>query len=318
MTAFRSIVVGVDFTPCSASALVQAIRIAAWSGASVHPVHVIDTLVVIELEEALAPVQQGVRDGLVRDAAAAWLDFAKGVVGAGTLPIEVSINNRIVGILRRAHDDRADLVVLGAYGDRPVDVGVGTVATACVRKSMTDVLLVREGRSGAFRTIVVGVDFSDTSLRAVERAAMFASRDGAALHVLHEFQAPWHRLRFRAPTPEAAPQFQRQYRDGLERRLSSFCAPALRQHPSLSPVLVVHDGDGHRSGIVEYAANVSADLIALGTRGRSNLRDLLLGSTAEKVLAESNCSVLAVKPAGFRHSIAMGETDRSATGAASA
>lgn len=180
MTAFRSIVVGVDFTPCSASALVQAIRIAAWSGASVHPVHVIDTLVVIELEEALAPVQQGVRDGLVRDAAAAWLDFAKGVVGAGTLPIEVSINNRIVGILRRAHDDRADLVVLGAYGDRPVDVGVGTVATACVRKSMTDVLLVREGRSGAFRTIVVGVDFSDTSLS--ERSALDLSRvDGRLL-----------------------------------------------------------------------------------------------------------------------------------------
>jgi nucleotide-binding universal stress UspA family protein len=41
---------------------------------------------------------------------------------------------------------------------------------------------------------------------------------------------------------------------------------------------------------------VGADLTVLGTRGKTNLRDMLLGSAAERVLAESRCSVLAVKP----------------------
>jgi universal stress protein E len=314
MNGFTSIVVGCDFTPCSAVALGQAIRISGWSGASVHVVHVIDTLVVIELEEALSPMQEGIRDGLVRDAEKAWKEFAKGVsVSRGAsgraegLPIEVSINNRIFGILKRMRENHADLLVLGAFGDRAPDVGVGTVATACVRKNTTDVLLVRDtqGSTTPFKTIVAAVDFSPTSLRALERAALFAARDGAELHVLHVFAAPWHKLHYRAAAPLAPPHLQKQYRDGLERRLSDFCRPALESNASLRTRFVLHDYSGHRSGIVEYAASVSADLIVLGTRGRTNIRDILLGSTAEKALEESRCSILAVKPEGFQHPLAV-------------
>lgn len=82
LLAISSIVVGADFTPCSAVALGQAMRIAAWSGAKLHVVHVIDTTVVIEIEEALSPMQQGIRDGLVKDAERAWAEFAKCIPGA--------------------------------------------------------------------------------------------------------------------------------------------------------------------------------------------------------------------------------------------
>jgi len=309
-----SIVVGVDFTPCSAVALGQAIRIAAWSGAKVHVVHVIDTIVVIDLEEALSPMQQGIRDGLLDLAHKAWADFAERVPGAKGLPIEVSINNRIVGIHRRAREDKAELLVMGAFGDRRPDVGLGTVATACVRKSMADVLLVRDtiGQQGAapFKTIVAAVDFSPTSLLAVRSAALFAAKDSAQLHLLHVFQAPQDRLHFRAPTPPTQPDIQERYKRGLELRLTDFCRPALEPHATLAggrTRFVVHDDSGHRSGITAYAKQVQADLIVLGTRGRTNIRDLLLGSTAEKVLEESRCSILAVKPGGFEHPLAADE-----------
>jgi len=307
-----SIVVGTDFTPCSAVAVGLAIRIGAWSNAKVHVVHVIDTIVVIELETALSPMQQGIRDSLVNDAEKAWTDFAKVIPGAAGLPIEVSINNRIVGILRRARENKADLVVMGAFGNCAPDVGMGTVATACVRKSMTDVLLVRdtqpESGNAPFKTIVAAVDFSPNSLRAVERAAMFAAKDGAELHLLHVFAAPWHQLHYRTPTPLTLTHEQKQYRDDLGRRLAEFCRPVLEAHAGLRTKTVVHDYNGYRSGIVEYAGKAGADLIVLGTRGRTNLRDLLLGSTAEKVLAESKCSILAVKPEGFEHPLAKDET----------
>jgi len=318
--AISSIVVGTDFTPCSAVALGQAIRIAGWSvgaggsEAKVHVVHVIDTTVVIELETALSEFQQGIRDGLTKDAAKAWADFAKTIPGAAGLPIEVSINNRIVGILRRAREDKADLLVMGALGHRAPDVGMGTVSTACVRKSMTDVLLVRDTANAKgtapFKAIVAAVDFSPTSLRAVERAALFAARDGAELHLLHVFSPPWGELHYRAPTPLAPEHQQKQYRDGLERRLAEFCRPALEPHGALRSTLAIYDYSGHRSGIVEYAGKVGADLIVLGTRGRTNLRDLLLGSTAEKALEESRCSILAIKPVGFEHPLAADETPR--------
>lgn len=311
--AFVSIVAGTDFTPCSAVALGQAVRIASWSANPamvLHVVHIIDTLVVDELEEALSPMQKGIRESLVRDAEAAWTGFAPSIATNGPLPeirLEVVIDNRAVGLLKRAKAHKAELLVLGAYGTRAPDVGVGTVATACVRKSPSDVLLVRDTRPergrGSFKRIVAAVDFSATSLRAVARAAMFAAKDKAELHLLHVFNAPWHELHYRAPTPEIAPHFQKQYRDGLARRLKELCRPFIEPQPDLNVQHVVYDTTSPRSGIVEYATKVNADLIVLGTRGRTNIRDILLGSTAEKALEESRCSVLAVKPEGFSHPV---------------
>ncbi|MCE7975303.1 MAG: universal stress protein [Leptolyngbya sp. PLA1] len=307
---YTSVVVGTDFTPCSAIAVGQALRIAAWFGAPLRVVHVIDTTVVVELESALSAYQQAIRDNLVKDAQTAWSEFAAKIEGAATLPVDVSINNRLVGILRQAREHKADLLVMGAFGDRRPDVGFGTVATACVRKSMTDVLLVRDTQGGAFKRIVAAVDFSETSAKALARAAMFAIQDSADLHVLHVFAAPWHRLHYRAPEPMAPAHLQKQYRDALERRLADFIRPIAEAHKGLRVHPVCYDYGGHRSGIVEYAKSISADLIALGTRGRTNLRDILLGSTAEKALDESPCSVLAVKPEGFHHPLAAGEEPR--------
>ncbi len=304
---YTSVVVGTDFSPCSAVAVRQARRIAAWSNASVHVVHVIDTTVVIEVESALSPMQQGIRDALTLDAQKAWADFASTIPGAAGLPLQVSINNRLVGILDHARTHKADLLVMGAFGDRRPDVGFGTVATACVRKSMTDVLLARDTQPGPYSCVVAAVDFSDTSARALARAALFAAQDGAELHVLHVFTAPWRQLHYRAPTPLVQPHEQKQYRDALERRLAEFVRPIADLHAGLRLRTVCSDDAGHRSGIVEYARTVAADLIVLGTRGRTNLRDVLLGSTAEKALDESPCSVLAIKPVGFRHPIAAGE-----------
>lgn len=307
---YTSVVVGTDFTPCSAVAVGQAARIAAWSNAPLRVVHVIDTTVVIELESALSPYQQAIRDNLVNDAQKAWSEFAAKIEGAAALPIHVSINNRLVGILNHAREHKGDLLVMGAFGDRRPDVGFGTVATACVRKSMTDVLLVRDTQVGSFKCVVAAVDFSETSARALARAALVAAQDSAELHVLHVFAAPWHRLHYRAPEPMAPPHLQKQYRDALDRRLGEFVGPIAEAHKGLRVRPVCYDYAGHRSGIVEYAQSVSADLIALGTRGRTNLRDILLGSTAEKALDESPCSVLAVKPEGFHHPLAAGEQPR--------
>ena len=56
--------------------------------------------------------------------------------------------------------------------------------------------------------------------------------------------------------------------------------------------------------IVNFAKDVHADLIVLGTVGRSGIQGLLLGNTAENVLVHCDCDVLTVKPAGFQTPIA--------------
>ena len=47
--------------------------------------------------------------------------------------------------------------------------------------------------------------------------------------------------------------------------------------------------------IIQYAQQKSIDLIVLGTRGRSGIKKLLLGSTASGVVTYANCPVLVTK-----------------------
>lgn len=295
MDHLRTIVVGVDFTPPSKVALEQALRIASWNRAAVKAAYVIDTIVTIELEAALSPMALQVQSNLVRESKSAWSEFAKGVAGAENVPFHCEVNNRAFGFLHYARDAHADLIVIGAYARKP-EVGFGTMATACVRHAMSDVLIVRESQAGPFRKIVAAVDFSETSMRALERAIRLASQDMAALDVLHVDQTPWAELRAASMMPILGPADKERYVKGLEERLRAFCEPVKHELATLKARHVIESVEGHRSGLAAYAEREKADLLVLGTRGRSNLRDIVLGSTAEKALRSAHCSVLAVRP----------------------
>jgi nucleotide-binding universal stress UspA family protein len=54
-------------------------------------------------------------------------------------------------------------------------------------------------------------------------------------------------------------------------------------------------------GIVQFVEESAADLVVVGTRGRTGLRAVLLGSLAERIVRESPCSVRTVKPNGFKY-----------------
>jgi nucleotide-binding universal stress UspA family protein len=56
-------------------------------------------------------------------------------------------------------------------------------------------------------------------------------------------------------------------------------------------------------GITDYLGMVKADLVVIGTRGRSPLKTLIMGSIAEHVVCESKCAVLTVKPEGFAYRV---------------
>jgi hypothetical protein len=87
MSGWKSLVADVDFTPFSASALRQVIRIAERNQATLHVVDVIETLVVMDLEEALSPFQADIRAGLVQDAGKTWEEFTAGVPEASGLEL---------------------------------------------------------------------------------------------------------------------------------------------------------------------------------------------------------------------------------------
>ena len=143
-------------------------------------------------------------------------------------------------------------------------------------------LVVREDFQGPFRTVVVGVDFSETSRRALEAGAMLAANEAAKLWTV--FVVPDAHGSALAPAQD------------VEQELEMFTRAVTDAWPGLEVRCDVYPHTGHRSGILEFATVVHGDIVVLGTRGRTNLRDVVLGSTAEKVLRDSLIAVWACKP----------------------
>jgi universal stress protein E len=296
MEQVTSILLGVDFSPSSTAALKQAVRIATWHRASIRALHVVDTVVMADMEFAMAAFQVNVREGMVDDARRYWARFSGEAVGAAAsanIPLEVELGNPVMAIADQVRTSRTDLLILGMQGGTATP-GAGTIAAALVRRAPAPTLLVRASQDGPFKTVVVGVDFSETSARALAAAARFATQDGAALHVVHVYSGPWRRLL--AGSQESTPQFKAQYADALQRKLEAFGGPMQHELAYCKPLYRVIDESSHGRGLTEYCTAVGADLVVLGTRGRTNLRDMVMGSTAERVVRDAPCSVLAIKP----------------------
>lgn len=286
MDRLNSIIAAVDFTPGSAAALAQAVRIAGWNQAKLHAVHIIETLVAMELQGDLTPYVQEIQDGLIAEARASWSTFANDMPGKAAIDFDVAINNPLVELIRRVRDRKADLLVLGSHGVSPGPTP-GILASQCVRRVPTRVLLVRDKHAGAFKTIVACVDFSDTSRDALDAALRFAAQDNAALHILHVFQPPWTRSR----SASKVPQYAAAFKSGLLDQLKNFFPPNRHEVAWSKATFNVLEATGHGAGITDFVRARACDLAVLGTRGKTNLRDVFMGSTAERVVRDAPCSI---------------------------
>jgi nucleotide-binding universal stress UspA family protein len=288
----------------SRAALSQAVRLGAFSRASVRAVHVVDTGIGAEFSEAAAQMQLRIRDNLIQEAMDAYRAWASATPDASGVPLDVHVCSRVEGILSAAEKIRPDLIVIGAQSTPRPDVGLGTIATSCVRHARCPVLAVRDDHPGPFHTVVACVDFSPASDAALLAAARLAAQDQSALHVLHAVESPSGVLSAGLGALILDAAFKDKHVQLVRDKLAALVDRLGPSVAYLKPTLAVHDqpGAGYRSAIAEYASKVGADLIVLGTRGRgstgrlgADLRDLLLGTTAEKTLRDSRCSVLAVR-----------------------
>jgi len=141
-----------------------------------------------------------------------------------------------------------------------------------------------------YKTILVPVDFSPFSDEAMERAIELAREFGAKLHVAHAFSLP---LPLMAPYEVAVPtELFDQARESASEQLRKEAEKASAAGVDVTPHLLEVPA---ATAIVELAERIEADLIVMGTRGRTGLKHVLLGSVAERTLRLSPCSVLAVK-----------------------
>ena len=138
-------------------------------------------------------------------------------------------------------------------------------------------------------SILVAYDFSDTSRNALAYGKNLAQAFGSRLHVLHVADV----------ISTSAAQF---YPEGPGDPEAKAAELAMNQ---LRTVLAEGPADSHPAvrvapdpalEIVEYANDIHADLIVIGTHGHTGMSRFLMGSVAEHVVRSAPCPVLVVRP----------------------
>ena len=142
----------------------------------------------------------------------------------------------------------------------------------------------------AFRRILVPTDFSPDSDRAVTLAECLARQNDAPMVLVHVIEAPGLARELQISAPVLSNEKVLLDEAGNElRRLAERVLPK-----SVEVKFDVAIGRPAEE-IVRLAAEEGADLIVMGTVGRSAARQLLAGSVAERVVRTAPCAVLTVK-----------------------
>jgi nucleotide-binding universal stress UspA family protein len=144
----------------------------------------------------------------------------------------------------------------------------------------------------ALRRILVPTDFSPASDLAVDYAVGMAGRSGGAVEVLHVVDVTSLATALAQALGTDRPDLRDRLIGEAERRLAEVRAKCASSQVSASSHVLT--GQAARA-IAERAFNSGADLIVMGTHGRSGVAHLVLGSVAERVLRIAPCPVLVVR-----------------------
>jgi nucleotide-binding universal stress UspA family protein len=162
-------------------------------------------------------------------------------------------------------------------------------------------------RKDKFFRILVGIDGSQSSIDATGYAIELAKRDNAELIVIHilstklggyEHTLPMPLLFSLPATPSSVNNIIETSEQEAQRWLIRIKQQLLEDKNNqikLITAILLASTERIAAEIVDYAQLKNADLIVLGTKGRSSFKKLLLGSVASEVVTYAHCPVLIVK-----------------------
>ena len=289
------VLVATDFSETASAALDWAVELARQQGARVELVHAVT--VPPSMPGYIPTAGIDFQADVQRAAEARLTETAAALGEKGTeVSTFLALGMPSQVIVERAQAVSATAVVIGTRGLTGLrHLLLGSTAQRVVHGARCPVLTVHPGDLGrhrAIRTILVPTDFSrdaDLAIHTAHRLLAPLERD-ARLILLHAFNLPIEYTAY-GPIPTSVSYL---LDTGLEaeRRLYETAEPLQRE--GLAIDTVAREGDPAHV-IAEEAEQRGADLIAMGTRGLSGLRHLVLGSTAERVVEYAPCPVMTIR-----------------------
>lgn len=228
----------------------------------------------------------------------------------------VKIENRpSSGIADHAKKGNYDLILMAARGQHESEFLRGSVTEKVIRYAETPVLTVNKAYDRDIKTIIVPTDGSNVSMEALSMALLIASYrkaeitllsvseyDGAMIKVEGESSYKFTNAELKLKVFKALEEFVKQNSNQLSFVNEPEDVDAVFQLKNASGQqgslrLHVEKGTSAHQEIIDYAKE-NAQLVVMGTHGRSGLANFFLGSTAERVVRHLKMPVMTVKP-GF-------------------
>ena len=276
----KRILVATDLTPRGYRALRRGIQLALGSGADLRLIYVSSE----DLPEQLKLAQEKyVREELATHAARAREQ------GIPTVTTGVREGRTSEQIVHDAIDDAADLIVVGPH--RPSSFAqdlLGTTAGKILRACQCPVLVARGEDGGGYDSVMVAVDFSPASRRALRIALEWFST--AHITVL----SAYGKVRGKAESRnDLNGETRRLAVQGLLAEVTAEIAPLEGAPRAVEPLAIY---GWPEDAIDDFIATREPGLVVIGTHGQTGSDRTVFGSVAEWVMGSATCDVLLIPP----------------------
>lgn len=288
MSHLNHVLVATDLSTSARNAAERAAHLSKAQQASLDLLYVANPAPFERLKQLVAPGDDLLKRVLdtagEKIRALAAMLFQRHDIAAG---VQVAHGSVTTEITRVVQDKRSDLLVCGAKGQSIARrLLLGSTVQKMLNRMPCPLLVVKQAPRDAYRTLLVAVDFSPSSLRSIELAKAIAPQ--AEIILLHVYEAPF----------EGSMRFAHIDHDTLAHYRNVIRKDAVQQLAALSETagvadarqIVVHGDPAWR--IAEQEQELECDLIVVGKQGESALEELLIGSVTKHVLNESQCDVL--------------------------
>jgi nucleotide-binding universal stress UspA family protein len=302
MIEVRRILCPVDFSDYSRRALDHAIAIARWYESTVTALHVFSPALVAPYGPGPVVFEPIVlipadRDQLLADTKA----FIEAEAAPGVaIEAVVREGNTATEILDQATKMSADLLVIGTHGRSGFErLVLGSVTEKVLRKARCPVLTVPRRLPDAvpsgpvlFKRILCAVDFSESSMHALNYALSLAQEADGCLTVVHVLGAEFVGQVGLGEEHLSLAALQRQHEAEARKLLDKAVPDSTAAYCTADTMLL--RGKPWRE-ILRIAADRQAELIVMGVQGRGAADLMFFGSTTQHVVREATCPVLTLR-----------------------
>ncbi|MBN1928997.1 MAG: universal stress protein [Chlorobiaceae bacterium] len=290
MKPISSLLVASDFSADSQHAMQRAALLCKAAGITRGTaLHVVETGLLDHLRR-LMHLPGEVESTLIDDAMKSLEEASASIFERSGVRLEPQVQSgkSVDRIIEAAAE--AELVLLGAKGRHLLHTNIGSTPGRVIRQSAKAVLVVKTEPVQPYMKVLVAVDFSAHSRRAVEWAARVAPT--APLYLVHAYQAMFEgKMKYAGVTEDAISEYRRRARELAESEMDHFISTLTGVNKARIHRMIRH-GDHPAQTLVRAIRKTGADLVAVGKQGKTLMEHFLLGSVTLNLLELSPCDLL--------------------------